>query len=161
MVSNKQSGGAGKSTGFAVEFTSAAATRPLRQSVLRPNQPSSELTYPGDDLKTTKHLAVKNHAGAIVSVASIYPEAQPDSLDQGGWRLRGMATNPDSRALGLASQLLAACREHIIQEGGAVLWCNARESAMEFYRKNQFRIIGERFEIEGIGPHYVMRRDYR
>jgi predicted GNAT family N-acyltransferase len=36
------------------------------------------------------------------------------------------------------------------------LWCNAREKAVKFYQNNGFEIIGEPFEIEKVGTHYVM-----
>ena len=37
-----------------------------------------------------------------------------------------------------------------------MLWCNARLVAVEFYKYNGFKIIGNLFDIAGIGPHYYM-----
>jgi predicted GNAT family N-acyltransferase len=36
------------------------------------------------------------------------------------------------------------------------IWCNARVSAMGFYRKAGWTVESEEFEIEGVGPHVRM-----
>ncbi|RZK10679.1 MAG: GNAT family N-acetyltransferase [Flavobacterium sp.] len=36
------------------------------------------------------------------------------------------------------------------------IWCNARTSAIDFYKKQGFETISEEFEISGVGPHYIM-----
>ena len=40
----------------------------------------------------------------------------------------------------------------------ALAWCNARTSACAYYEKLGFTPRGGEFEIEGIGPHFVMVR---
>ena len=40
-----------------------------------------------------------------------------------------------------------------------LLWCNARLIAVDFYESLGFKIIGEIFDIEGIGPHYYMYKE--
>jgi len=37
-----------------------------------------------------------------------------------------------------------------------MVWCNARLVAVEFYKSIGFKIIGDLFDIQGIGPHYYM-----
>ena len=37
-----------------------------------------------------------------------------------------------------------------------IIWCNARENAVNFYKKNRYQIIGESFNIKDIGLHYLM-----
>lgn len=37
-----------------------------------------------------------------------------------------------------------------------ILWCNAREIAVNFYNKNGFQITGSPFNIETVGKHYTM-----
>jgi hypothetical protein len=70
-----------------------------------------------------------------------------------------MATHPDQQGRGLGGRLLvhlmAYCRDQL---GGRVMWCNARRAAVPFYRRHGFETVGDEFHIEGIGPHYVMRR---
>ena len=40
-----------------------------------------------------------------------------------------------------------------------MLWCNARLGAVNFYKSVGFKIIGELFDIEAIGPHYYMYKE--
>lgn len=37
-----------------------------------------------------------------------------------------------------------------------IIWCNAREIAVNFYQKNGYKIIGDAFDIKDIGIHYTM-----
>lgn len=136
----------------------AAEIRPLRHLVLRPQQRFEETVYAGDDDRSTVHFGA--FAGdRVVGAASLYREDRPGGGDAGpGWRLRGMATDPSARGQGHARDLLAACVDHVASAGGGELWCNARAEAAGFYRRAGFAVVGEEFEIPGIGPHFVMRR---
>ena len=40
-----------------------------------------------------------------------------------------------------------------------MVWCNARLVAVNFYKSVGFKITGELFGIEGIGPHYYMYKE--
>ena len=136
----------------------AGETRPLRQRVLRPNQPFEDTGYAGDDDPSTVHVGA--FAGdRLVGVASIYREqrAGTDAAAGGGWRLRGMATAPEARGRGHARAMLAACIDYVGACGGGELWCNARTPATGFYRVAGFEEVGDEFDIDGIGPHVVMR----
>lgn len=151
----------------------AAATRPLRLAVLRPDQPAQAAVYPGDDDGASVHLGAVAHGdgqvgdvqvgdvqvgdGQIVGIASLYAEARTGGPSP-AWRLRGMATAPSARGAGVGAALLRACVEQVAARGGGELWCNARVSASGFYARHGFEVVGERFEIEDIGPHEVMRR---
>ena len=153
-----------------IRRVAAADVRRLRHLVLRPNQPFEETRYPADDDRATVHFAA--FAGErLVGVASLYredrPGAGPEAADAdgwrlrgmaAGWRLRGMATDPAVRGQGHGRALLAACVEHVAGAEGGELWCNARLVAVPFYRAAGFEVVGDEFDIPGIGPHYVMRR---
>jgi len=93
----------------------------------------------------------------LVGIVSLYREDRPDGPER-GWRLRGMATETDVRGAGFGTALLAACIEHVAASGGGELWCNARLAALGFYRRAGFEVVGEEFDIPGIGPHVVMAR---
>lgn len=136
----------------------AAETRPLRQRVLRPDQPFGYTLYAGDEDPSTVHLGAFA-GGRLVGVASLYREPRPGAGEvAGGWRLRGMATAPEVRGRGHARAMLAACIDHVGGCGGGELWCNARTPAAGFYRTAGFEVVGDEFEIDGIGPHVVMWR---
>ena len=140
-----------------VRPVAATETRPLRHLVLRPGQPAESTVYPGDDDPDTRHFAAFLD-GQLVGIASLYREARPGG-DTPGWRLRGMATSGEARGKGVGRDLLAACLEHVAAEGGGEVWCNARAEALGFYAAAGFDVIGDEFDIPGIGPHRVMRRD--
>jgi predicted GNAT family N-acyltransferase len=108
----------------------------------------------------------------LVAIASAIPQAladvEPDPPSQPdrhaddvlrSFRLRGMATHPQYRGQGLGAALLRKCIEQARHAGGEVLWCNARTSAIEFYRRAGFEAVGEEFETPDIGPHVRMRLD--
>lgn len=92
-----------------------------------------------------------------MGIVSLYREARPDG-PPGGWRIRGMATEPDVRGAGFGTALVAACIEHAAASGGGEVWCNARMGAVAFYRRAGFDVVGDEFEIPPIGPHVVMVR---
>jgi len=68
-----------------------------------------------------------------------------------------MATAPEARGHGFGTALLSACVEHAASAGGEV-WCNARRTAIGFYLNGGFTVVGEPFDIAGIGAHVVMVR---
>lgn len=69
-----------------------------------------------------------------------------------------MAIDIPYQSHGLGSKLLEYADEILKKEKARNLWCNARQSAVKFYQKNRFKISSEVFQIEGIGPHYVMEK---
>ncbi len=135
----------------------AAATRELRQRLLRPDAPPDRLVYPGDDAPETLH------AGAfadqrLVGIASVYRQPPPGQDDPGAWRLRGMATLPEVRRRGVGTALLHHCMNHAAARGGRWLWCDARVPALDFYRAEGFDARGEVYHVPGAGPHRFMWR---
>lgn len=73
-----------------------------------------------------------------------------------GWHLRGMATLDEVRGTGAGSALLRTALTHAVLAGAGAVWCKARTSVADFYRKHGFQTLGEEFEIPGIGPHSFM-----
>jgi GNAT superfamily N-acetyltransferase len=135
----------------------AADVRPLRGQVLRPGVPPATLVYAGDDAPDALHVAAFD-GGRIVGIASLCREPVPGRPQASGWRLRGMATLPEARGAGIGARLLRECFRHVRDDGGGLLWCNARVVALGFYDRLGLAREGEEFDIPGIGPHYVMSR---
>ena len=134
-------------------------TYPLRQQVLRPGQPSSEVAFAGDDADEALHLAAVDGDGQIIGIASIYPEPPPGEAEAAQWRLRGMAVDPRQHGQGVGRRLVEACLAHLTSRGGRTLWCNARMTAAGFYARLGFTEFSETFDIPGVGPHVRMRRE--
>lgn len=139
-----------------IQVVEPGVIRPMRQRVLRPHQPIEAMVYPGDDAAGTFHLAAAGPAGRVLGIASFYIDSHPLEPMPGDWRLRGMAVEPTLQGKGLGGRLVQAGLEHIREQAGKRLWCNARVSAQGFYTKLGFTIQGEVFEIKPIGPHNVM-----
>lgn len=152
----------GPAAGFDIRPITPVQVRQLRHELLRPFDPPERIVYFGDEAADTLHAGAFQ-GGELVGIASVCREPMPaDRLPARTgpevWRLRGMATRPAVRGQGQGRALLEACFEHILAQGGALLWCNARCVALGFYERLGFVAEGEEFEIVPIGPHYVMTR---
>jgi predicted GNAT family N-acyltransferase len=131
-------------------------TWPIRQQILRPFLPVSEMAYPQDETPGARHFgAFKNDA--LVGIASVGREPSPGEADPNAWRLRGMATLPEVRGEGYGKALVLACIDYLHEKGATLFWCNARLNAEKFYLSLGFDSYGERFELPQIGPHVRMR----
>ena len=142
-----------------IQHVDAVQVRPMRQCVLRPRQAIEHMVYPGDEAAETFHLAAMNPAGQVIGIASYYLEPHPHNGRADDWRLRGMAVDEARRGLGLGRHLIEAGLDHIREQGGKRLWCNARVTAQPFYEKLGFIAEGNAFDIPTIGPHFVMAVD--
>jgi predicted GNAT family N-acyltransferase len=142
-----------------VSIVDGALTRELRRSVLRPDV-AADAQVPGDDLPTAVHFAALTDDGQALSTCFIYPDPCPwRDPHEPAWHLRQMATSPQQRTTGLGGAVLTSVIAYVITEGATVLWCNAREGAIEFYRRAGFLGVGEIFtdEVHTI-PHLRMWR---
>lgn len=136
----------------------AATTRALRRAVLRPSWPENAAMH-GDDNPDAIHLAAFNR-DELVAACLILPHAFPQRPDEGNaWQLRGMATAPGYRSRGIGAQLLARAVDAAESRGGHLLWCEARTSAMRFYAKHGFTVVGAEYLHSESGiPHHLMVR---
>jgi len=146
---------------YTVRRVPVERTRALRKAVLRPYLPEDDPYVLDDDhLPTTVSFAAVTPDDTVIGTARVTPEPPPfDSERERSWRLRGMATSPESRNRGVGSAVLAAVMGHIAQSGGGILWCNARVDALGLYERGGMRRWGEVWDEPHIGPHVVMWRD--
>lgn len=138
-----------------VKQIEAKDTYTIRQAMLRPGHPIESCHFDKDSDEVTFHLGafVDDH---LASVASFYLNKTDNFDDEYQFQLRGMATLPEYQGQGLSSALLRTAFPLIKNNHVNMLWCNARTSAKGFYEKVGFEVIGSEFEIEGVGPHYLM-----
>lgn len=141
-----------------VELVSFEVSRPLRMAVLRPGDPPERPMHRREANPTTAHVAALGPAGEVLSVGSVMADPHPLDPSEGDWRLRGMATRPELRGLGLGALVLARCEQHAVEHGARRLWCNARIGALSFYERAGMSSEGEKFDIAGIGPHRLMSK---
>lgn len=142
-------------TDIQIKKVLASDTWALRHRVLRPHLPVESARYAADEALEAIHIAAFVD-GVIVGIASVYQEAEAGLVDPKAWRLRGMATAPEVRGEGLGGRVLEQIIQLVQSRGGSRIWCNARTSVRGFYEKYAFVIIGDEFEMPGIGPHYFM-----
>jgi predicted GNAT family N-acyltransferase len=143
-----------------VRVVDGAATRELRRAVLRPGWALGSPMH-GDDNPDAVHLAVVDDDERVVGACLVLPRDYPlrPTLD-GAWQLRGMATAAQVRGQGIGTLLLDAALDEIRRRGGRLVWCDARTSAVGFYRRHGFAAEGEEFEHHESGiPHFRMWRD--
>ena len=136
-----------------VKNISAEETYPVRLDVLRKDIP---LPYKlnGDFDKDTFHLgAFKNNQ--LIAVSS-FMKSKNNNFKGNQFQLRGMATLENYQGLGAGKLMVDKAIEILNTQKIECLWCNARVIAVEFYKKQGFNIAGELFDIQHVGPHYLM-----
>ena len=104
------------------------------------------------------HFVAYDASGEVVGVATVFPQDHPVT-GEAAWRLRGMAVAEPVRSTGCGGFLLRAVFDHVAAEGGRLLWCNARVTALDFYLRHGLGIDSEVFHVPGGGPHRRMRRE--
>lgn len=128
-----------------VEELDAAETLDLRGRVLRDGRPHEG--FPEDADPTTLHLGVRA-AGAVVGVASFIRRGELE------WQLRGMAVDPAARGHGIGRALLAEGLGRLRAAGARRVWADGRDTALGFYEKVGFRVVGEGFVAASGLPHH-------
>lgn len=132
----------------------------LRARVLRRGQGLDVLRYHQDDDPRTATFAatpVDRPGAAPVGTATVFPQPCPwRPHDEGVWRLRAMATDDGFRGRGVGAAVLRAAVDHVAGEGGRLIWCDARVVARSFYERHGFTVEGDRYDVEGVGPHWPM-----
>jgi len=136
----------------------AEKIRYLRHSELRKGQDFSTTSYLNDYEIDTFHMACIVD-DKIVTCATFYPEKSIKIKSKNAYRLRGMATDSRFTRKGYASNLIAESFKELKKRDCDMVWCNARLVAVDFYKSVGFKIIGDLFDIEGIGPHYYMYKE--
>lgn len=124
----------------------------LRMAVLIAGTKRTTPQFLGDEEPGALHLGTFD-GDRIVGCASFIPS---EWMGEPAWQLRGMATDPEYIGKGIGSTLLRQAEELLRERGRAIMWCNARTSAVGFYLKQGWEKVSDEFVIEAVGPHYRM-----
>ena len=141
-----------------INKVNAEEIRSLRHSELRKGQDFSTTSYLKDHQSDTFHMACIL-TEEIVSCATFYPEKIIQIKFDNPYRLRGMATDTKFQRKGYAKNLMIEAFKELKKRDCDMLWCNARIVAVDFYKSVGFKIIGDLFNIKGIGLHYYMYKE--
>lgn len=137
-----------------IQQITAYKTYCIRKKELRKNIPLP-YKFKGDFAKTTFHLgAVKNEE--VVAIASFVKVKNQLLKAETQYQLRGMAVDETYKQKGIGKLLLKEAVTILKQKKTTILWCNAREKALNFYLKQGFEIFDVPFTIPHIGNHYKM-----
>ncbi len=129
-------------------------TYAVRHPVLREGRPIEDCVLDHDDDPETFHLGLYINEELLAVVT--YLKNESPHLNGSQYQLRGMAVLKAYQKRGFGNLLIKKGEELLKARNIEKVWCNAREIAVNFYKKNGFEIIGKPFVIPKIGLHYVM-----
>jgi ribosomal protein S18 acetylase RimI-like enzyme len=138
-----------------IKKITAFETLIVRHPVLRPGKPIETCHFEGDDLPTTSHfgLYVENQLAAVISTFKVQNKL---FSEENQYQIRGMAVLEEFQKKGFGEELLKHCENEIKLKKGNLIWFNARETAVGFYKKSGYEVLGNQFEIPDVGPHYIL-----
>ncbi len=140
-----------------VEIVDLHSIIPIRHEVLRQGKPIETCYFNEDTTLLNVHFGAFQ-VNTLVGIASIYQQGCP-GLDCGDptWQLRGMAVLPEFQGQSIGSALVQGILYYLKQQSEHfLLWCNARKTAVAFYKRLRFSVISGEFDIPSVGPHYRM-----
>ncbi|MFN0293174.1 GNAT family N-acetyltransferase [Pedobacter helvus] len=138
-----------------IKFVPLEVVLPLRSKMLRDGADIAACIFPTDNAEGLFHLAYYVSETEIATVATFYPQRLEGESGL-GYQLRGMATDAPFFGKGYGAALIKYAVDYIKTAKAKYIWCNARTSAVDFYKKQGFKVVSEEFEIAGVGPHYIM-----
>lgn len=125
----------------------------LRMAVLRPGWELSPADY--DQFSHTRHVAAFGGA-QVLGCASVFPSPYKDVAD--AWQLRGMAVSSQLQGTGIGARVLLGAIDIVREAGASLLWAHARVSALGFYRRLGFEVVGEEYLHGPLDlPHKIIR----
>ncbi len=129
------------------EYNDAIA---LRYEILR--KPLN-LQFTFEQLAAEKH---NYHFGyyiddKLIACLMLVPEAG------GNIKMKQVAVANEWQRKGIGAKLVLVAEEFAVENGFNLIYCNARDSAVPFYKKSGYTIKGEMFAEVSI-PHYYMEK---
>jgi ribosomal protein S18 acetylase RimI-like enzyme len=132
---------------FSCEKVKAEDTHQIRHTVLWPHRPFEHCILAED--KTAEHFGGFINE-KLISVASLFPEGNKTM------RLRKFAILPEFQRQGVGTKMLQNIFKHMAHNQTEFIWCDAREEAVNFYKKIGFETEGMRFFKHDI-PYFKMK----
>ncbi|MEY3655869.1 MAG: hypothetical protein RL114_227 [Actinomycetota bacterium] len=132
---------------------------PLRVRVLRKGTPTTNAHYVEDLSADAVHFGILRDGEAVATSTWFIKEcpAQPGTA---AMQLKGMAVDDSLQTSGLGRQLIDAGVALAKERNAALVWARARDSAIGFYEKCGFTVVGDGFIDEPTGmPHHIVVRD--
>jgi GNAT superfamily N-acetyltransferase len=130
-------------------------TYTVRHIVLRAGKPIESCHFEGDELVSTHHFGCFIE-DQLIGVISLFEIGNTNFAEQKSFQIRGMAVLYSHQKQGVGEALVNEAESFCVTEKATSIWFNARTSAVGFYQKMGYEIIGSEFEIKEVGPHFLM-----
>jgi len=92
-----------------------------------------------------------------VGVVTGFSDDAPGHPGVPAQRFRFMAVEPSEQGGGVGTALLAEVIDRARSGGNRLLWANGRDTALEFYIRIGFHVVGESFsDLVSQLPHHVV-----
>ncbi len=142
---------------FQVVRIATEETYALRTTVLRANTPTNDPKYAEDLKQGTVHLGIFDENKTLIATSTWVINPWQHDSSATAIQLRGMAVATSHQKSGLGKLLLAAGISHTKQHDAKYVWAKARDSALNFYLRNNFVAVGDGF-TEGVTqmPHHFV-----
>ncbi|HLS29555.1 MAG TPA: GNAT family N-acetyltransferase [Flavobacteriaceae bacterium] len=131
---------------------------PLRRDILRQGFTLDQSRFEGDLNPDSFHLALFDQ-DEILAIASYVFDLSDFSPVEKQYRLRGMAVAANQQNKGFGKAIFQEGERLLREKQIPYLWFNARTPAVDFYKKQNCRVLGEEFNIPTAGPHYYMYKN--
>ena len=144
---------------FQVVKITTEETYALRTAVLRADTPTSDPKYAEDLKPGTVHLGIFDANKILIATSTWVINQWQEDLSATAIQLRGMAVATSYQKSGLGKLLLDSGITHAKTLNAKYVWAKARDSALDFYLRNDFISVGDGF-TEGITqmPHHLVVR---
>lgn len=127
----------------------------VRQPVLRKGKPMESCIFEGDDLETTHHFGLYSNEN-LTGIISLFSQINSIFAEKNQAQIRGMAVLETHQKKGFGEALVQQCENYCKDNNVDLIWFNARTAAVGFYKKMNYQILGEAFDIKDVGEHYLM-----
>jgi GNAT superfamily N-acetyltransferase len=138
-----------------IQKITSTETYPVRHIVLRAGKPIESCQFDGDELVSTHHFGYYFN-NQIIGVISLFAIDNSHFITQKSFQIRGMAVLPAFQKQGVGEVLVKEAEKFCTTQKADLIWFNARTSAVGFYQKMGYEILGPEFEIYDVGPHFLM-----
>jgi GNAT superfamily N-acetyltransferase len=92
----------------------------------------------------------------LIGIISIFKEKNNLFSELNQFQIRGMAVLEEFQGKGFGAELVKEAKNYCFNLNADLIWFNAREKAVPFYKKLDYKIIGDSFLIPDVGIHFVM-----
>ncbi len=121
----------------------------LREGILR--KPLGLIFLPEELEAEKEHIQIAGFQGdKVISTAVLVPEGKD-------YKMQRVVVKEGLQDSGIGSKMMGFCEDYAQKQGMRSIYCHARDSAVDFYLKNNWVAEGDYFDEDTI-PHLKMRK---